>query len=457
MAIVLNLVRRVDMGGAAASTLNLLTGEGFDIEYYDGWMRSVAPDMNPYGNVVDTVNLIVSAADTDALATAIQKLDQKVQEASWYWSDIFEDNSVWLRGQLTDESQSYRALVREMSYEIGESIYSPYIIRGNVMRRVSLVINRIPFWECRTSKNHSDTGVSSIGGMADFTGTEVDGDIPGRMGRINFYEVGSNLTEVWAGFRSTRMGTLANFKPVWDLGLAAVDRDADTTRITPEATAYGGQYSRCAFTAVQTMLTRVSIEALDVAAGSSQRGEFTILLRAKVGANTTCYVQLADGYTGGSNWRIQSAVKIESNDWYLYPIGTVSFPATRSFQTNDLTKCRLRVMARRTAGTTLDMDCLIFVPSGEGSIYVNSDTAIGSEYLYTFTHPDGRIEASLMNSGTGEPIETCDVRPQRWGIPNGSVNLIVAAQRSASSILADTMSVSTTEYWRWRTLRGAEA
>jgi len=444
------------LGGAAVSTLNLLTGEGFDIEYYDGWMRSVAPGMNPYGSVVDTVNLIVSAATTDALATAIQKLDQKIQETSWYWDDTFENNSVWLRGQLTNESQAYWALVREMSYEIGDSIFSPYIIRGNVMRRVSLAVNRIPFWEGVTIKSHSDTGVTSIGGKADFSGTVVDGDIPGRVGTIYFYEAASNLTEVWAGFRSTRLGGLASFVPVWDLGLAAIDRDADTTRVTGEATAYGTQYSRCAFTAVQTMLTRVSIEALDVGAGASQRGEFTILLRAKVAANTTCYVQLADGYTDGSNWRIQSAVKIESNSWYLYPIGTVSFPATRSSTVNDLTKCRLRIMARRMAGTTLDMDCLIFIPSGEGSIYINSGTAIGSNYLTTYTHPDGRIEAILENSATGEPIETCDVRPQRWGIPNGTGNLIIAAQQAAVSVLGDTVSVLTAEYWRWRTLRGAE-
>ena len=127
-----------------------------------------------------------------------------------------------------------------------------------------------------------------------------------------------------------------------------------------------------------------------------------------------------------------------------------------------MTAYAMAIDAERVSGTpSLDLAELILIPVTEG--FVASDTGGGGvEYvaaderpLDVQHRPEGRIDA-IYNSGDipqylGSPTLV-------GGLPNHSAGgiLVVAGQRLASSVLADTVSLTLKVYQRWAQLRGAE-
>jgi len=286
----------------------------------------------------------------------------------------------------------------------------------------------------------------------------IAGDIPARVVNIAAAATAANtLKEWWFGFRSTRYGTLANFVPVWDLGIAGITRDADTTQVAnPE----GGNMSRCTFTAVATMLARVIPIISDVTANTSdQRGRFHVLLRAKVSNNTTvCHVQMADGYDGGIAWRTQQGYQVidgaVTTSFYLYPMGTIVIPPTRGTpNTSSFATFAIAINAARISGAgTLDMDSLVLIPYGEGAVHAIAPAA---NELEIFTRENEAVDGYTY-SVAGQPINSPAIDCQNWGCPIGSTMWVFAAQRATSQVIADTATIYLFYYSRWRTLRGSD-
>ena len=148
MAAVLKLVRREDGDGTDndVSAISLLDNtNGFDPDYYTGWVPEVATGMKPH-NLQETMTLVSVGTSHDNLASRRQALDDKLKETEWYWDDPTERYSVWLRAQLENETYARQALIRRGSAQWGDSPYGPFVNAGNTDRTCTLGLERLPWW-----------------------------------------------------------------------------------------------------------------------------------------------------------------------------------------------------------------------------------------------------------------------------------------------------------------------
>jgi len=467
MAVQLLLAKRADLTavGAETSTLNLLTGAGLNIEYMDGWQAAIAagnpPDAAP---ITDVLNLVVTGTTGDVLAAYLQNLDDKVREVQEFWEGAQERGGVWLRAQLTSETKARQAFIREAALSLGESIFTPYTDASSVIRKLALSLVRQPFWEATATTTTSAAALNCLGGTTSGAPMTVAGDVPARVPLISVVCAASMLREWWLGFRSTRYGTLANFASVWDLGIAGITRDADTTRV---ANGEGGFMSQCTFTAVATMLTRVTPVISDITANTSdQRGKFHVLLRAKVSNNTTvCHVQMKDGYDGALSWRTQQGYQVidgaVTTSFFLYPLGTVTIPPTRGLSSApDFSTFAIGVNAARVSGAgTLDMDSLVLIPYNEGAIHASAPIptpGLALDNIYIYTREDEAIDGHTRAVVTTPPVDSLAIDCQNWGCPVGSTMCVFAAQEETAQVITDSVTLDISRYHRWRTLRGAD-
>ena len=451
MAVQLKLVRFEDMTGDIDNISLLANTDGFDLDYYDGWTQAVAQGLTP-GNLAETLNLIATGSDKDDLADNLQGLDNKLKQAEWYWDDPAERYGVWLRAQLTDETNVRQALIRRGEGQPGESSYGPYTDRGNVMRRYALALERLPWWESVIPVSYSSLTMLCNGGTAAY-GT-IPGDVPARPALTNI-TISDELDEFWIGFRTARFGTIANLVPAWqcESGTAVI---ADTTA--------GGTGMTTTFATDATMASRFYVKVSDITANySDQRGQFIVLMRAQLSAGaTTTRVRLLDGYsTTASNLRWQDRVVIDDTAWRLYALGTVQIPPLSGLTTDNMFRAyRLYIQAERTAGAgSLVCDKFILIPIGEGALYASNVAMASSVYK-------GRIQTTPQGTNSGWTysdaayttiVSSMAVRPQGpygFTLPVGAGVTVFAGQRAASHDETDTASFYYQTLRRWRTLRG---
>jgi len=467
MAVQLKLVRFEDGTGDIDNISLLANTDGFDLDYYDGWTQAVPQGLTP-GNLAETLNLIAKGtAQTgpvvtakDNLAANLQGLDDKLKQAEWYWDDPTERYGVWLRAQLTDETNVRQALIRRGEGQPGESSYGPYTDRGNVMRRYTLALERLPWWESTAPITYSPTGPLSCSGGTGAHGT-IPGDVPARAYVTNI-SCSDALDECWFGFRTARFGTIANFVPVWECDDGTVYAGTGTTE--------QADYMECDFSAGdpdgEALQSRFYVKVSDVTANySDQRGQFIVLMRAQLSAGaTTTRVRLLDGYsTTASNLRWQDRVVIDDTAWRLYALGTVQIPPLSGLTTDNMFRAyRLCIQAERTAGAgSLRCDKFILIPIGEGALYASNIAMTSSVYV-------GRLRTTPQGSNSGWTYSdiayttiasSMAVRPQGpygYTLPVGAGITVFAGQRAASHDETDTVGLA---YWtlrRWRTLRGAD-
>ena len=462
MAVQLKLVQREDAEPTTddISSISLLSNtDGFDLDYYDGWTQAVARGLTP-GNLAETLNLIATGTDKDDLAANLQGLDDKLKQAEWYWDDPAEQYGVWLRAQLTDETNARQALIRRGEGQPGESLYGPYTDRGNVMRRYALALERLPWWESITSTSYSATGLSCSGGAVSH-GT-IPGDIPARAYVTNIL-CSDALDECWFGFRTARFGTIANFEPVWECDDGTVYAGTGTTE--------QADYMECDFSAGdpdgEALQSRFYVKVSDVTANySDQRGQFIVLMRAQTSAAaTTTRVRLLDGYSAtASNLRWQDRVVIDDTAWRLYVLGTVQIPPAVGLSTmNVFRSYRLCIQAERTAGAgSLRCDKFILIPIGEGALYTSNMGMLTNDYAARILmRPDGSLSGLTYSDFPTYTNIIASIAPRPQGpygytLPVGTGTTVFAGQRATLHDETDTAGLY---YWamrRWRTLRGAD-
>ena len=455
MAVQVKLVRFEDGTGDIDNISLLANTDGFDLDYYDGWTQAVPQGLTP-GNLAETLNLIATGTDKDDLAANLQGLDDKLKQAEWYWDDPTERYGVWLRAQLTDETNVRQALVRRGEGQPGESLYGPYTDRGNVMRRYALGLERLPWWESVIPISYSATDLSCSGGTASHG--IIPGDVPARAYVTNIL-CSDALDECWFGFRTNRFGTRANFVPQWECDDGTVVDTDDTTKET--------DYMQTTFTNDATLISRFYVKVSDVTANySDQRGQFIVLMRAKLSAaDTTTRVRLLDGYsTTASNLRWQDRVVIDDTAWKLYSLGTVQIPPTVGLSTmNVFRSYRLCLQAERTAGAgNLRCDKFILIPIGEGALYASNMAMTTSSYAgRVLMRPDNSLSGLTYSDFPNYTNIIASIAPRPQGpygytLPVGAGITVFAGQRAASHDETDTVGLY---YWtlrRWRTLRGAD-
>lgn len=466
MAAQVKLVRRCDFITDISSLSLYDDEEGFGIAW-DGWEPTIAADGDL--RVAEAMALQVQGDDHDDLADKLQALDGKIREVGWY-ADSVERYGIWLRTQLENETHARQALITEARGRLGSSVFNPSVSPGSYLREYQLALERTPWWEGTAYRLFMAVSLGCTGGMVDYTGPyeTVAGTVPARIAKTTIYGVdggGSGaLYEFWFGFRTNRFGTAANFAPVWDLGTHGVGSN-DTTTLIGDITAYGSRRAQCTFDTDETELKRIQISLQGVTTNyQDQRGSYIVLLRAKVGANTTCHVRLKDGFLYTSAIRSQPRVKITSTDWFLHALGTVNIPPSapsRGILSGDfLRQYGFEIHASRSTGDTgyLRLDCLILIPCAEGSLHIT-----GSAVRYVLG--DARPATVMMTADdkmsgwshqSNLPRASLTVEPDEYALPLGNDGVVVmAGQRETEHDLDDHVRLALFTYERWRTLRGA--
>jgi len=268
------------------------------------------------------------------------------------------------------------------------------------------------------------------------------------------------LTEIWLGLRTDRFGNRAEFVPMWDLGLNGVSVYNSTTRVY-DGWAWRDYKVQVSATPADTSMVHRCAITLSTAVESSdpgaQRGAFDVLLRAKV-AGGVWHVRLQDGYSGATNWRTGDRVKIDSSvttSWMLYPVGTIRIPPGHEYV--HLHNYTMRIQAEQsTAGGALDLDCLVLIPTAEGSLHIDNTSICGNTgyYVKLYNRPEGQVAGETVLSPN--PTSTPTIEWQNFALPVGRGSLFSAAQRSASHLTTDGFNYTLTYVPRWEMLRGSE-
>ncbi len=465
MAATLALVRRDDFS-SDIDTLSLLGyTAGFQLAE-DGW-DPMTP-LEGQDALDEAMTLRVSGSSHDNLAAVLQPLSQKRLEAGWYESGA-ERYGVWLRAKLTNETNTRQALVKKLNHA-ARRMHSRAVSAGNKIPEYTLHVRRTPYWEATSSVDYALTSLNSVGGSTDYTtygGSPgvVVGDVAARLASVKFSGVngdGGPLNKFWLGFRTNRYGNRANFQSTWSLRNAFYS-DTDTSKGTtnPDATAKDGYKTITTFATVPTLLTRIKCRVTDITANpTDQRGNFTVLLRAKTTGTAVVRLRLGDGLQGDATFNYRSRVTLSWLSWQFVELGSVQIPNIgrlvegSSYASNTT----LVIDAERVSGSgNLEMDCLIMVPTDEGWLYGEGGsveyTGGDSRPFYVQEKADGRKEAMAFASSLPSAVGTAKIT---GGLPVGNGILVLGAMRATSSTLTDVCNLDMRAYPRWESLRGAE-
>jgi len=422
--------------------------------------------------VTETIDLLADATSHNALATDFQDLDNYRWLAREYIKDRTQQHPVWLHAKTDDETGERRALVHdiEMNWRSEEVDDHGEWITDRDTARIRANIVRGPFWEDTTANTKtSDTSMSILGGVYDYSGTDVAGDAPARINALTI-STDANLGQAWLGFRSAnKHGTLANFEPLWECedGTGFTD-----TAVTTDATASpgggGNTKQQCDFATTATWAPRVIWTLSDISANESdQYGRFVVLLRAKVAVGTTVEVKLGSGYIQSQVFN--KIVQISNDDWAMYNLGYLDIPArdlhafpTANYADSFDSNAYIYISARRTAGTTLDLDCIVLIPADELFIYVPDLYNInsGSNYYGVIAQaPENEWAAIMWEDAVTDNIQMISpVAVSGFGVPVGDGRMYgcFATRTSAENTYDDLYNASLSLIPRWYNLRGSE-
>lgn len=474
MPAILSLVRRDDFTGDIDSVSLLSFTNGFDL-VDDGWQQAI--DGGADGRVVETLTLMVRGSSHDALATAIQLLDEKIEQINNYGRDAVEIYGVWLRAKMTNETGTRQALIRSAmrspvplwAGQIDNSMGGQYYLQ-----RYTLAVERDQRWEAAALSTFGATTVGSVGGTGAY-GT-VTGDSPGRLARITLNGTltsGGPLTKLWLGWRTDRFGAKANFVPAWSLRLGS-PFGADTTGgvTNADATAKDGYYVKTTFATTPALTQRVILSVAGVTANrSDQRGTFLVLLRARVSAinpAATVRVRLTDGLIQSKSMKARPRVPIvgTNTNWQFYEMGQIQIPSPgRVYSAVQLLDSyAVAIEAEQIGGgannPSLHLDCLVLIPMAEGYLSVSIDPLAGqgvalNKNMQIFSLPDGGLQAMYFG-GAGLTPQAILTPRLYAGLPVGAGLMVGAAQQDGTSVLADFFDVDLQTMRRWNTLRGSE-
>lgn len=425
--------------------------------------------------VTEVVDLIADSSSDDALATALQALDNYRVLAARYINDPTEENPVWLHAKMSAETGERRALVRKIEMDWLTSPIEATGYGAASTARLRLRIEREPWWEDtsgRTTPAMSETAGASL--AWDYTGGgsphDVVGDTPARIQKfaIGSDATGAHVGRLWMGLRSAnKHGTLANFIRVWECEDGA--NNASESGITDEvdATASGEDKVQVVETDLDwdnTWHEVLEIELRDISANTTdQFGSFLWLQRCKVSAGTW-EVQGRFGYSGmaDDDYVRGPIVELTETAWEYKEMGHQMIPVGgHTGYSSDERRNAVQIWGRRTAGAgNLELDCLCPVPTDEGWAKIwNVDLAAGSsEWLAFYEDPDGDLGAFEYDATSITALGI--VAASNFALPVGDgLMFIIYAGPTDSDITTGGISVlalGNAYFERWANLRGAE-
>lgn len=436
-----------------------------------GWIPQTMTDAQI--SAVETLTFRLEALDHDQIIDRAHVLDDWKRKVSWF-RDQTQRQAVWLKVRWRNESYTRRAFVYSLDYAIGDSPYQTFIQDDNVVPTLTLVIERGHWESIEVTALTWDNGGSPINlsggslylqsGGGDWS---VTGDIGARLQGFEVFPSGiATIRYLWAGWRSSRNGILANFQPLWSLYLSVyLLATAGDTVITADATTINGA-SRLTVTFASTTAEamRAFMRTLELGLPympDDQRGQFKVLLRAKMSDASTARVRLLYGTATASAFKTYKALNatlVSGTSWFLYDMGIIKLPPMA--QRSDgllfdliMDRVALAINAERVSGSgNLHLDALILIPYNDG--FVSLDASAAYTGLEVDTSPDfAIIGLNDTDFASAQP------QPNNWLMPanDEAPLLVVAGQGATAHDKTVTAAIFAVVFRRWRTGRGSEA
>jgi len=295
-----------------------------------------------------------------------------------------------------------------------------------------------------------------------------------------FVNATTPIDKIYAGIRSANVRRITNYESIWECedgtntARGADDAASEVNTASPGSAA--GAFVTGTPSASDTWEEYLAINIDDVYSlnvpsyYNAAFGTFLWLLRCKVGAAANTYqVQLRWGYSemDDSDYVRGPITEITNTSWNYSEMGVQNIPL-RDIQTFNLDTLgasfeglvSVQIWAKRTSGaSTIKFDCLCPIAVDEGYAIIkdaatsNNDAVIfcqspaGTTQAYSFLSTDSVVKFGALDSGA-------------FALPPGDVRVDFAYTRDGSSVLTDTLEVSSTALTlyreRWRSLRGGE-
>lgn len=433
--------------------------------------------------VLETLPVIINAADEDSLASILQDLHEAQRYAAEYWADTQQTTPVWYHQKQDGETGERRALVKSISFTPDVSWFTPpgsYESFGG-----TILIERHPYWEATTPRAFPhDTSISAgVVTLYDYTasGADILGDVGARIEDFPIELATLDpIGRFWIGLRSAaRHGNVANFITTWEIEDGVLNEGESGIYVNMSRYASPGGDSGAAVVVSEVdaewdntwnyVVTGLTLGNVTTNY-SDNYGRYLWLLRARV-TSGTWEIQLRYGYVYMSDDEYQRGrvVEINSTDWDLYETDVMPIPM-RNLQTipteildaaHDST-WEIQIYAQRTSGSgNLVLDALFPIPIDEGYCFLK-DFSRDEYYVSIHTGPTDEIGAVITDGDSIDFIPA--VAAHGWYLPPGDGRMIIAWARSNSSMFTDRLEAiayrngapAGTYYERWLSLRGAE-
>ncbi len=454
-------------GGTTDKVLSLLNNgsTGFTA---DVWAPRVAtPRVDRVPNpVVEIIETRVKGSNQDNLAQHVQSLHDMQRWADQYMGDRQAMDGagvgpVWLHSKMNSETGERRALVRGIDTKYARDIDSDFyggMVESNNLMEMALAIERGPYWERTTSSTGSQTsGIDSVGGLYDYTSasaTDVPGDVPARVEKLEIWSNITDMSVIWAGFRSAARHTDPVMQPI--MSLHELTLGANSTNASDptacEASNVTVSFATSTGWADRVTATRHLYAGVEYLPNS---GMALMLLRAHVSSGATgvpavtCDVRV-QRYEGDATFNAiySEPVRVNSTVWTIYPLGYHDNGGLPS----------ISVQARRlsTAGS-LYLDRMVMLPVDEYFLYAEGTNCIGSsiaaEELYFKVRADDGLIAYSGHLG----MYVRNAAQSGAGVPQGDGRMVVvAARKDRQSNSSDTLTMKLSHFPRYVSLRGAD-
>lgn len=159
---------------------------------YRPTIAPIAGDGGDPGPVIETMPLIATPTDADALAGALQTLDLLRRRAAEYQLDRRIETPVWIHQKLDGETGERIALVHAIEVALD---FNPYATRPAItdQRPLSIAVTRSAYWERSSHRDFPRASPSALpfdsGDTAPTVGETLTGASSGSTGKVSGYSL----------------------------------------------------------------------------------------------------------------------------------------------------------------------------------------------------------------------------------------------------------------------------
>jgi hypothetical protein len=430
------LVFRIE-NNDATDTYNLLSA--------GGELKLVRSSFSPQAGADGLVTEAFEVIDNDTAAnmrTSDNDLEIILEKAKRWHRMKSEYESIWLRWH-TDGETAKRALIYDYAKRHQPSLTDDPLMELATIRE-SLAITRHPYFESVTAATSSTSGISTLGGTWDLSGTISGGTIDGRINRFTMGAgAGDEIKRLWIGITDSPH-IAGSYDPVAECGDGNVI-DADTSVV--------GTTMVTTFHTDATLSYRFSVRLSDFADPQELVGRHLVLLRCKNDSGTASAVRLSTSWfvspSVSDSRQVQSIVYTTNTDYRMIELGEDDL-------TPDLQYWSLNFEISRTLGSgSFTADAVVLIPSEhlltwQDAVFRPSNT----ETAEIFTYEDDEIAGFTRMTTPSRFIEAASIGARNWSYPIGGGIVVIAAQDQNGHDRTATVQPGIEVFKRWLTYHG---